>query len=195
MNKLTAWRLDHLQILAVILTVGISWGLNSLDYNTMKAKNVAGERIGPIIQAELSDIQPSLILQQENQWIARFKLSTKSVDPITINGLAFYLNGTLGSQIVRYPSLYPITISVVGNSELSGQGETWIYQDGYIKQEILFNEPVKISSILPLQVDAYVDLRGQSEQSIGLWLSNVITDAIVEGLPVESILLEIHDRF
>lgn len=193
-DKKNIWQFDYFQLVAVILVGFISWGLNSISVIPIKAEQISGDQSKVVLQAELATTQPSLIIQTENQWLARFQLSTESIDPIAVNGFLFYLNGTLSSQIFRYPTLYPLTVSVYGNTDLSWKGETWIYEGGYIKQEVLFDESLKVSFANPIQLDIHMDLRGQYQERVGLWLGSIITDAMVNGLPVESKLLQVQER-
>ncbi len=193
-DKKNAWRFDYLQLVAVILVIAVSWGLNWLAVSPTQAENVAGDQTGPVLQAELSATQPSQIVQLENQWIARFKLSTESVDPIVVNGLVFWLQGTLQAEVLRYPGLFPLELSSINDGGISGKGEIWKYIDGYIAQEVLFDQPIKISFAKPIQIDVHMDLQQRYQATVGIWLAKVLSVAPAQGLPIESILLEVEER-
>ena len=71
MENKSGWRLDYLQILAVVLVVIIGWGLSALSFISVEAEQVtAGSKA--VVQAELGDMQPTQIVQREDQWVARF---------------------------------------------------------------------------------------------------------------------------
>jgi hypothetical protein len=147
-----------------------------------------------VLQAELSATQPSQIVQLEDQWIARFKLSTESVDPIVVDGLAFWLQGTLQAEVLRYPGLFPLALSSIDDAGISGKGEIWKYVDGYVLQEVLFDQPVKISLAKSIQIDVHMDLQQRYQATVGIWLAKVMSVAPAQGLPIESILLEVEER-
>lgn len=194
MNKSTTWRLDYLQILAVILTVGMSWGLSSVNPSGVKAESVAGDQTGPVLQVELPATQPSQIVQLEDQWIARFKLSTESVDPIIVNGLVFWLQGSLPAEVIRYPGLFPLTLSSIDDEGIFGKGETWSHTGDYILQEVLFDQPIKISLAKPIQIDVHLDLQNRYQATVKIWLGEVLGPTSVRGLPLESKMLEVKER-
>jgi len=193
-DKKVTWRWDYLQLAAVVLAIVVSWGLNGLAASLTQAEQVAGDQTGPVLQVELPATQPSQIVQLEEQWIARFKLSTESVDPIVVNGLVFWLQGTLQAEVLRYPNLFPLSLSSIDDISIFGKGEIWKYMDGYILQEVLFDQPIKVSFAKPIQIDVHMDLQQRYQETVGVWLAKVLSVAPTQGLPIESILLEVKDR-
>jgi len=193
MNK-SAWYFDYLQLSAVVLVIAVSWGLNWLAVSPIQAENVDGDQTGAVLQVELPATQPTQIVQLEDQWIARFKLSTESVDPLTVNGLVFWLQGTLQTEVLRYPGLFPLSLSSIDDAGISGKGEIWQNIDGYITQEVLFDQPVKISFAKPIQIDVHMDLQQRYQDTVEVWLAKVLSATPTQGLPIESILLEVKER-
>ncbi len=193
-NKEVTWHFDYLQLSAVVLVIAVSWGLNWLAVSPIQAENVAGDQTGAVLQVELPATQPTQIVQLEDQWIARFKLSTESVDPVIVKGLVFWLQGTLQTEVLRYPGLFPLELSSIDDATISGKGEIWKYIDGYIVQEVLFDQPIKVSFAEPIQIDVHMDLQHRYQDTVGVWLAKVLSVAPAQGLPIQSILLEVEDR-
>ncbi len=189
-NQSHPWRLDFLQVAAVGLVVILGFSLTAL---VSSQNSTAQTKPGPVIQAELAETQPSQIIQDRNQWLARFKFSTESIDPVAVEGLVFYPQGTLQFQINRYLTVYPLTVRI--NSQLVGKGESWLRQDGYLVQEVRFAHPLKVDLLHPVQVDVYADLLGQYQETFGLGLMSVESSVPIQGPPLQGKLFEIKERF
>ena len=169
--------LAALVIVAVFL-FGLSFG---------EGAEIAGDKIpGRVIQAELPVTQPTLIVDFPDQWLARYELTTDSAETMPVEGVVIYLQGSLGSQVVKYPTLYPLTVLANSEKEVMSMGDLWIYTDGYISQEIIFTEPLMVNYYQPVELDVYANLTGQEYSSIRLTLGEVISDYATRGLPLEA---------
>lgn len=193
-KKRLDWHLDWLQVSAVALVFVLALFFLGLFSNDQSgAMNIAEVKPIPVIQAELGETQPQRLIQREEQWLARFKLSTESIDPVTVTGLVFYPQGSLQNQIIFYLRRYPL--SVMSRGKLLGKDETWLRDNGYITQEVSLDIPLKIDALHPIELDVYTDLLGQYQETFGLWLSKVVSEASTKGLPLQGKLYEVQERF
>lgn len=191
----TAWNVDWLQVSAVVLVVAMSASLMGLvSYNQSQATSIYNLKVAPTVQVELADSQPIQIIQSEHQWLARFKITTESSEPVVVSGVTFSPRGTLESQIIQLLTRYPLVLTSNG-SEL-GRGQTWLYSDR-ITQTVKFNQLTSLDVLHPLIVDVATDLNNQTEETFGVTLVDVVAvDPIsLHGAPIEGRLFEVQERF
>lgn len=187
------FRLDGLQITAVVLVVllsGLMVAINGADSQAMRISDIQ-----PIltVRADLNTEQPVQILQTENQWLARFTISTESVGPIKMTGLVFVPRGTLAAQVLRAPDKYKLALTRLG--EPIGKGATWIF-DNNLTQTVTLDVPFNLDLSHPLEIDVSTDLNGQQEETFGVTLIGITTVPVTssQGLPIEGKLFEIQER-
>jgi len=191
----TSWRFDWLQVSAVVLVVAMSaFLIGSSDYDASQASEIYDLKTPSSVQVELTESQPTQIVQDSHQWVGRFKITTENSDPVIISSLTFSPQGTLEYQIIRLLTRYPLTLTDNGN--VLGVGQTWLYDDR-ATQTVEFNQPVSIDVSHPLVVDVATDLNNQVEETFGVTLIKVGTTLPINihGAPIAGKLLEIQERF
>lgn len=189
------WNFDWLQISAVVLVVAMSAALMGLvSQDQSQAISIYDLKVPAYVQVELADSQPPQIIQAENQWLARFVISTESADSVQVNSITFSARGTLMNQILHLLTQYPLTLMHQGIE--IGKGETWLYDDRF-SHMVSLDQPFGLDVLHPLVVDVSTDLNNQAEETFGVTLVSIGTDSPISlyGAPVEGKLMEIQERF
>ena len=190
----THWRLDWLQVSAVVLVVAMSaFLMTAFSQSSSFASDIYNQKVPPFVQVELSDTQPNLIIQTENQWLGRFKITTDSSDPVILSNITFSPQGTLEPQIIQWLVRYPLTLT--SNGVMVGIGQTWLYDDR-VTQTVSFNRQVSVDVLHPILIDVSTDLNNQVEETFGITLVEVGSNLPIDlhGAPVAGRLLEIQER-
>jgi len=190
----THWRFDWLQGLAVglvLVLAGFAMGLGPTN-----GSHANGVTSLSAIDVQLADDQPDQIVQDLNQRLASFELSTTSTVPVTVSGVAIHSQGSLHTQIAKYFFLYPLTVVATADGAEVGQGrgELWIYGGEYFTQGVNFDSPLSLVVGSPIVLSAYADLTGQTQETFEVSLVEVWADATVADLPVAGRLFEIKER-
>ena len=186
------WGKHILEILAIILLGGTSLFLGSqwtkTELRAYTAADVAGSS-GCTIAVELTDNQPQQLVQSDRQWVAQFRFSTTSPTAVAIASLVFYASGDLRFDIVKRPSLAPL--SVEHQSRILGTGSEWIYNYGLLQQQIILESPLLLSKDTPVTMDIYANLFKLRDRTFGVELASVDSSIPVEGLPLAGRLYKI----
>lgn len=166
--------------LVLILSVTLGGQLGSQSPATVEAN-------GGLVSAVLGDERGLALGQLPDQRVAKFVLSTSSIDPVAINSIMFRAAGNLTSQISRRTNLAPLTIYV--DTKLVGTGSEWAKDYGSLEQVVPLMEPIVLNSSQPVVVDVRADLTKLRDHTFGVELVNV--DGPL-GQSVISILGPIH---
>lgn len=192
----SSWSFDWLQVSAIALLVIISASLMGLADSDRSQAGIYDLKTPLAVQAELTSTQPPYLVQNADQWVARFRLTAETNEPVNITSLSFYPQGSLLSSINRYLTLY--RLYVTSQTKVVGRGETWLRSDdGYLIQTVTLDQPVTVDYLHPLEFDVYVDsLQYQYNQTFGIFLAGVTSDTpiSVTGLPLSGRFYSILER-
>ena len=190
------WQFDALQLSALVLVVAVSAGLMGLTaHDRSQAMSVADIVTPPAVQVELANEQPTKIIDRDDQWIGRLKLSTESAAPVTITDLLFNAQGTVSGKFIRFINSHPLTLA--SNGVTVGAGSEWGFIDGAIQQRVTFDPPLSLDVLHPAMLDIHIDMYEETEETISLWLMDVIspTPISLTGVPIQTPLLAAKSAF
>ena len=155
---------------------------------------IAGDQISPgAVYVSLNTNQPNTIVDKNEQWLARFDVNSEITKPVTITGATFYLIGSLQRQVISFPQLHALTLTSPELFDFEANGELWVFEDGYIKQTIEFEEPFVVDIYNPTSLDIYMDLTGEEYETVGVMLAELETEDNIGGLPIGGKLLPVTE--
>lgn len=174
---------SHWLSLGILLILALSLG--SYLYQG-KAKAEAT----PQLIVSLADEQPSIVIQSQDELVARFDLYNATEGAAQISSLHFYPRGNMQRSLRRFPGLLPLTVKAGG--ETLGRGDKWIFGFGQVYQEVQLGSPLQLGPQERLTLDIYTDLSGRRGSTFGLDLTGVgVEPALNMDLPVSGRLYSI----